>query len=198
MIYWVKCPFSQFRSNLDYYRTLLPCAYWKINQIVLTLIFKASALWAHAFYKSKCPSVCPSVCVSVCSLLRYRLNVFLPPNSQSPQRYGILWEKLWKEVVSYLKTFTNKGCKIAEQKELVLANSGLINHQSLGQFCKVETCFVSRMWDFLFSTRNFQFVTKKIIIVCQNPLLYQPRSISKYQKVGSLLGKWLDPVSFKT
>ena len=39
------------------------------------IIFKASALWADAFYKSKCPSVCPSVC----SLLRYRLNVFLPP-----------------------------------------------------------------------------------------------------------------------
>ena len=28
-------------------------------------IFKASALWADAFYKSKCPSVCPSVCLSV-------------------------------------------------------------------------------------------------------------------------------------
>ena len=26
--------------------------------------FKASALWADAFYKSKCPSVCPSVCPS--------------------------------------------------------------------------------------------------------------------------------------
>ena len=46
-------------------------------------IFKASALWADAFYKSKCPCVCPSVCpsvrLSVCSLLRYRLTVFLPP-----------------------------------------------------------------------------------------------------------------------
>ena len=29
-------------------------------------IFKASALWADAFYKSKCPSVCLSVCLSVC------------------------------------------------------------------------------------------------------------------------------------
>ena len=45
----------------------------------LLLLFKASALRADAFYKSKCPSVCPSVCWSVCSLLRYRLNVFLPP-----------------------------------------------------------------------------------------------------------------------
>ena len=45
-------------------------------------IFKASALWADAFYKSICQSVClyvcPSVCLSVCSLLRYRLNGFLP------------------------------------------------------------------------------------------------------------------------
>ena len=29
------------------------------------IIFKASALWADAFYKSKCPSVCPSVRLSV-------------------------------------------------------------------------------------------------------------------------------------
>ena len=43
------------------------------------IIFKASAVWADAFYKSKCPSVCPSVCLCVCSLLRYRLMVFLPP-----------------------------------------------------------------------------------------------------------------------
>ena len=47
------------------------------------MIFKALALWADAFYKLKCPSVClsirPSVCLSLCSLLRYRLNVFLPP-----------------------------------------------------------------------------------------------------------------------
>ena len=35
------------------------------------VLFKASALWADAFYKS--------VCTSVCSLLRYRLTVFLPP-----------------------------------------------------------------------------------------------------------------------
>ena len=53
-------------------------------------IFKASALLADAFYKSKCPSVCQSVCLSVClsvrpcvcSLMRYRLNVFLTPLSK--------------------------------------------------------------------------------------------------------------------
>ena len=47
------------------------------------VLFKASALWADAFYMSKCPSVrlCVCLCVHlcVCSLLRYRLTVFLPP-----------------------------------------------------------------------------------------------------------------------
>ena len=43
------------------------------------LVFKASALWADAFYNLKCPYACPSVRLSVCLLLRYRLNVFLPP-----------------------------------------------------------------------------------------------------------------------
>ena len=32
----------------------------------LLYIFKASALWADALYKSKCPSACPSACPSVC------------------------------------------------------------------------------------------------------------------------------------
>ena len=40
---------------------------------ILVWIFKASALWADAFYKSICPYVC------VCSFLRYRLTVLLPP-----------------------------------------------------------------------------------------------------------------------
>ena len=60
---------------------------WKLkNALVFLLVlrvienfFKASALWADAFYKSICPSVCVFVCLSVRSLLRYRLTVFLPP-----------------------------------------------------------------------------------------------------------------------
>ena len=32
------------------------------------MVFKALALWADAFYKSKCPYVCLSVCVCVCLL----------------------------------------------------------------------------------------------------------------------------------
>ena len=146
-------------------------------------------------------NVRPSVRLFVCPCVHFWGTVqtsFYPPILEvhrDTESFGKRYEKKWSHI---WKPFTNNGCKIAEQKVLVLANSGLINHQSLGQFCKVERCFVSRMWDFLFSTRNFQFVTKKIIIVCQNPLLYQPKSIRKYQKVGSLLGKWLDPVSFKT
>ena len=42
------------------------------------MIFKASALWADAFYKLKCPYVCVFVCVCV-HFLRYRLKVILPP-----------------------------------------------------------------------------------------------------------------------
>ena len=52
---------------------------WKSYYWLEILIFKALAHWVDAYYKSKCQSVCPSVCRSVCSLLRYCLNVFLPP-----------------------------------------------------------------------------------------------------------------------
>ena len=56
------------------------------NQIYI-YIFNASALWADAFYKLKCPCVCvcPSVHPSV-YFLRYRLNIFLPP-LPPPKKY---------------------------------------------------------------------------------------------------------------
>ena len=67
--------------------------------LVLT-VFKVSALWADAFYKSKCPSVCPSVCLSVCSLLNYHINVFLPslPEVGFPKKLEIWnhWGKVLK------------------------------------------------------------------------------------------------------
>ena len=51
-------------------------------------IFKASALWADAFYKSKCPSVRLSVCLSVClfvCLFTFELpfNGLFAPTSRS-------------------------------------------------------------------------------------------------------------------
>ena len=39
--------------------------------ICISLIFKASALWADAFYKSKCPYICVSVCLCVCRSVHF-------------------------------------------------------------------------------------------------------------------------------
>ena len=78
------------------------------------LLFNASALWADAFYKLICPYVCLCVCLSVCSLLKYRLNVFLPllPKVQNP------WGKVMERSGLRFETFTNKGCKIAAQRKV--------------------------------------------------------------------------------
>ena len=47
-------------------------------------LFKASALWANAFYKSKCPSACVSICPSVCLLtFEVPFNGLLAPTYQS-------------------------------------------------------------------------------------------------------------------
>ena len=64
----------------------------KLTVVMYCPIFKASALWADAFYKSISPSLCPSLCLSV-HFLRYRLNVFLPPPSEAWFGFGILGEK---------------------------------------------------------------------------------------------------------
>ena len=45
---------------------VIACPLYDLIDPKSDLIFKASALWADAFYKSKCPSVCPCVRVSVC------------------------------------------------------------------------------------------------------------------------------------
>ena len=77
---------------------------------LLILFFKASALWADAFYKSKCPSVCVSVCPLVCSLLRYRLTVFLPPLPEircpiffrDSESLGRSNGKNWSQILTFL------------------------------------------------------------------------------------------------
>ena len=86
-------------------------------------------------------SVCSSVCLFV------RLFTFEVPFkcifaaiswrlvSKTFRDSESFWEKKWKEVVSHLKTFTNRGCKITAQKKVFFpANWGLINHQSLRHF----------------------------------------------------------------
>ena len=52
------------------------------NKMVCLICFQSIGPLGQCFLKveiSVCVSVCLSVCLSVCSLLRYRLNVFLPP-----------------------------------------------------------------------------------------------------------------------
>ena len=73
-VHWMTGVLQSLRTTVSPDRGVFPT-----NRAV----FKASTLWADAFYKLKCPSVCGSVCPCVCSLLRYRLTVFLPPTSRS-------------------------------------------------------------------------------------------------------------------
>ena len=56
---------------------------WKKSKY--KLLFQSIGPLGRCFLElqmSICLSVCVSVCVSICSLLRYRLNVFLPPLSE--------------------------------------------------------------------------------------------------------------------
>ena len=74
------------------------------------MIFKASALWADAFYKSICPSVCVSVCLSVClsvcSLREVPFNGLFAPTSRSrmsnifrdSESLGKSSEKKWSQI----------------------------------------------------------------------------------------------------
>ena len=74
----------------------------------VTKIFKASALWADDFYKSKCPSVCPSVCLSVCLFtFEVPFNGHFAPTSRSQmsiifrgseslgKSIGKKWSNIW-------------------------------------------------------------------------------------------------------
>ena len=129
-------------------------------------IFKASALWADAFYKSKCPSVCPSVCPcvcpSVCSLLTYPLTVFLPRSRMSnivrdSESLGKSNEKKWSYIWTFLfgsglKTFLS-FCVLDDffrfSKKLGFGAFLVHPTMALVLLCSsVERCFVSRMLDF--------------------------------------------------
>ena len=103
--------------------------YWRVislkNSILVTILFKASALWADAFYKSICPSVrlsvCPSVRLSVCSLLRYRLTVFLPPLPEvgCPISLEIWnpWGKVMERSEHKIWTFLFENCLKSPRKK---------------------------------------------------------------------------------
>ena len=95
-------------------------------------IFKAYALWADVFYKSKCPSVCSSVCLSVCqSVCLFTFEVtfkrIVAPTSQSRmskvfrdsesfgKSNGKNWSRIWKLLVI-------KGVKLPRAKKIVLGH----------------------------------------------------------------------------
>ena len=74
-------------------------------------IFKASALWADAFYKSKCPSMCLSVCVAVCVFtFEVPFKRLFAPTSQGrmsnifrdSESLGKSNEKKWSQIWTFL------------------------------------------------------------------------------------------------
>ena len=109
-------------------RRVWPIQFWEVTWFV----FKASALWADAFYKSKCPSVCPSVCLSVCPSVRL-FNFEVPfqrlfaPTSWSRmsnifrdlesfgKSNGKKWSRIWTFLFeSCLKSSRNFFCFFAD------------------------------------------------------------------------------------
>ena len=86
--------------------------YWK--DFTQYKIFKASALWDDAFYKSKYPSVCVSVCLCV-HLFTFEVpfkRLFAPTSQSRMSKIfrdsETLGEKYWKEVVSDFKKISLK------------------------------------------------------------------------------------------
>ena len=90
------------------------------------LLFKASALWADAFYKLKCPSVCPSVCLlSVCLCVHFWGTVwtsFCPHFRQMSNIFRDLESlgksngKKWSQIGTFL---FGSGLKLWRKKKFV-------------------------------------------------------------------------------
>ena len=97
------------------------------------MIFKASALWADAFYKLKCPYVCLFVCLSVHHTLSLSLTVFLPPlpNVQCPN-FLDFWNPWGKIIIINGLRFETKllikGVKLPRKKKVCFwANFALLS-----------------------------------------------------------------------
>ena len=96
-------------------------------------IFKASALWANAFYKLICPSVCLCVCVSVCLFTfevpfkrlfaltsqSWMSNIFRDSESLG-KSYRKKWSQIW--------TFLLESClKSSRKRKFFFADFALQN-----------------------------------------------------------------------
>ena len=68
--------------------------------LVFWQIFKALALWADVFYKSKCLCVCLSVCVCVCLFtFEVPFNGLCAPTSQSQMLQILEIRNPWRKVM---------------------------------------------------------------------------------------------------
>ena len=90
-------PFCGIGATIHIGRDMLCLLY--AGFFFINVLFKASALWADAFYKSKRPSVCPCVCPSVCVFtFEVPFKRLFAPTSQSRMsnifRIRIPWGKV--------------------------------------------------------------------------------------------------------
>ena len=105
-----------------------------IHQKWIFAIFKALALWADAFYKSKCPSVRPCVCPSVC-LFTFEVpfkRLFAPTSQKRMSNIFRDLESLGKsngKKWSHIWTFLFENCQKSPRKKkfFVVADFALQN-----------------------------------------------------------------------
>ena len=83
--------------------------------------FKALAVWANSFYKSKCPPVCPSVRLCVCSLFEVTFKRIFTPNSLNliPKILEIPnpWKSSGKKLSQIWTFLLKNGLKSLRQKK---------------------------------------------------------------------------------
>ena len=129
-------------ETFEKHKKFLKLQYYKDSFFfpLCSLILKASALWADALYKSKCPSVHLSVCPCVCVFtFKVPLKRFFAPTSQSRM------SKVFRDSESRIgKKLLTKGVKSPPKKLVFLANFALlsrifsgigVSHSYLTVFC---------------------------------------------------------------
>ena len=142
--------------------------------VLLCLVFKASALWADAFYKSKCPYVCLSVCLFVCLFtFEVPFNGLFAPTSRSrmsnifrdTESFGKSNGKKWSQIWTFL---FGSGLKLPRKKKFFFCADFAFVHPSMASVllsASVERCFVSHMRDFLLGS-GLKSSRKKKFIFC--------------------------------
>ena len=82
-----------------------------LTELDLCGLFKASALWADAFYKSKCPSVRVCVCPSV--------EFFVVDNNKNSEIWKIVFRYILIQEKYEKKPFKVCGCLINQRKSFL-------------------------------------------------------------------------------